>query len=491
MMTEIHQPTIEIEKGRLCFVESPCVEVTMAEYKDTGVSRYYLNPFDEALPELEKVKSNFLTLLSNYPPVPSDAYRRSGEVTRSAELAIIDSIVIPFPEFEEAAVALTLILREAYVSRNPLTAVDRQRRHALAAGGKDGLPFPRDWKSTAKGHGIVSISGMGKSTLVAVHNLHYPQLIYHQFAKGEQSRYRDDELRCYQLVYLVLRVPHDGTLKSLCLQFFRQIDEIFGTKYHRQAKALRNIAPMADLMHQVATAVSLGIVFIDEVQNLRSATGNNAEIILNLFAELIEKAGISVVVIATPAVQKVIKKNVRNARKLFSYGGTEIVPMAKGSDQLNDFFDALWDYTFVSNKGELTKSIRNAWYQACGGNTAFASLAFMLSQRYEIGKREVIDTASFARTLSKEMAFLQPAISALCSKKENRLAAFDDLLFDKRYRALRKNFGLKVSTAESDDDEFDELAEETGKDESAGSKKPPAREKKSGGDAGKRDPLAS
>ena len=127
---------------------------------------------------------------------------------------------------------------------------------------------------------------MGKTTFVQTFLLRYPKVIQH-------TGYGESHLKCHQIPYLVVRVPHDGTLKSLCLQFFDEIDALLGTNYSRQARSLRNIAPMVQLMNQVATAVSLGVLIIDEVQNLRSANGLNAELMLNLFSEIIERLGIS------------------------------------------------------------------------------------------------------------------------------------------------------------------------------------------------------
>ncbi len=111
-----------------------------------------------------------------------------------------------------------------------------------------------------------AVSGMGKTTFISSFLLGYPQIIRH-------TQYHGRKLKCHQIVYLVLRVPHDATLKSLCLQFFDKVDHLLGTNYLRQARGLRQIAPMVHLMNQVATATSLGFIVIDDIQNLRSAKG--------------------------------------------------------------------------------------------------------------------------------------------------------------------------------------------------------------------------
>jgi hypothetical protein len=116
----------------------------------------------------------------------------------------------------------------------------------------------------------------------------------------------------------------------------------------------------------------------------------------------------------------------------------------------------------VKKKGRLDDSVRDAWYNASGGNSAFAALAFMLSQRNAIGGGEVVDAAAFRHTATTDMAFLQPAIAALRNRAHNELAAFDDLVFSPRYRDLRHQMGVKESPSRiSSNEEFDDLAGNT------------------------------
>lgn len=422
-----------------------------ASYTDTGVARFAGNPFVEAMPPLESTKAAFLTSLSHYPVKPTGAVKKAGEIVRIMELSSLNDLVFPFPEYQKAALALTTIMREAYVARNPLSVVDRQRRHVLATQDASGLPLPSNWKSSAKGHSIMAVSGMGKTTFVKAFLLRYPQVIAHR-------GYRGEHLNCHQVVYVLIRIPHDATLKGLCLQFFREIDGLLGTQYAAQAIRVWTIASMVDLMNKVATAVSLGLLVVDEVQNLKNAKGGDADVVLNLFSEIIERLGISLVTIATPAVQEVFEGSVRNARKIASHGETVIKPMGKKDAQWRDFCETHWAYTYVKKHGPLTQPILDTWHKVSAGNTAFAALAFSLAQRNEIGGREIIDEAAFERTAAVDMGFLQPAIAALRSGKPAQMRAFDDLMFSEQYRALRASLGASESAAAPTyQEEFEEI----------------------------------
>ncbi|KWC20170.1 ATP-binding protein [Burkholderia ubonensis] len=424
--------------------------IVSACYTHTGVRRFDGNPFIEALPPLPATREAFLIQLANYPDRPTHALRRASPIIRLMELTTLTEIVYPFPDYEKSAIALASMLRETYVARNPLTAMDMQRRHALATNAEDGLPFPPDWRSSAKGYCMMAVSGMGKTTFADAFLLRYPQVIEHEAYDGQP-------LRCRQVVYLVLRVPHDATLKSLCLQFFAEVDRLLGTDYMRRAKAVRHISPMVELMNQVATAISLGLIVVDEVQHIRSASGATAELMLNLFSDIMERLGISLFLMATPALDIALSANVRNTRKAISYGFTKLAPMRRKGAEWIDFCDTYWDYMYVSHKTRLTDEIRNVWYDVSAGNTAFAVLAYLLTQRNAIGGVETVDATGFRRTLNTDMAILAPAIQALRSRRSNLLVKFDDLLFGDAYQSLMKQLKVDFPMSSTSDEEFDDL----------------------------------
>ncbi|MCX4173719.1 MULTISPECIES: ATP-binding protein [Paraburkholderia] len=425
-----------------------------ARYVRTGVRRFDGHPYIEALPPLPETKQALLLQLSNYPDPPTGKVRQASDIVRIMELSTLSDVVYPFPDYGESALDLTKIIRESYVARNPLNAIDIQRRHALASNSADGLPFPSDWKSSAEGHIMVAITGMGKSTFWNAFSLRYPQVIDH-------TAYGDHPLAAVQIVYIVLSVPHDATLKGLCVQFFEEIDRILGkTEYSKVARSVRTIALMVQLMHTVATTVSLGLIVIDDVQNLSAAQGPTAEFLLNLFSQIVERLGISLFLISTPAIDKVLINIVRNTRKSASSGCVPMLPMARNSALWKDFSETYWDYTFVKKKKRLTDSIRNAWWDASAGDTAFAVLAFMLTQQNAIGGTvEEVNEQGFQRTMATNMAILQPAIASLRCGRISTLKRFDDLLFGKEYWDLMRRIKTEPAAESSVKEDFDEVTE--------------------------------
>lgn len=396
-----------------------------AQYTKTGARIFDGNPYIEALPPLEDSKQAIVERMTHLPPKPTSANRNASELVRVAELAMLNTIVYALSEYKRAGTNATQNIRETYVGRNPIATQDAERRRALAlrdAKATD-LPFPSNFASTARGQALLGYSGCSKTTFANAFSLPYDVVIHH-------TRYNDLAFDCRQLPWVKLRVPHDATLKSLCLQFFVTIDRMLGdTQFIKEAQRAGSIAAMALVMARVCAQVAVGTIFIDEVQNLRSARNGHAEIVLNFLSEIIESAGISLMIAGTPAVQDVIARSVRNIRKATSGGDNWFGLLSVADGEWEAFAECYWGYQLVRNKRALTKEALNAWYRCSAANPAFAALSFTLAQRLEIGGREFIDETSFQRVAQHDMGSLGPAVAALLSGKQEVLRNFDDLFF--------------------------------------------------------------
>jgi hypothetical protein len=160
---------------------------------------------------------------------------------------------------------------------------------------------------------------------------------------------------------------------------------------------------------------------------------------------------------ATPALNITLSTNVRNTRKGVSIGYRSLSPMKRDSEEWIDFTDTYWDHTYVRNKARLTNKIRDAWYNVSAGDTAFAVLAYLLTQRNAIGGVEVVNEAGFHQTFETDMAILAPAIRALLSRKTTDLVKFDDLLFGNEYESLMSQIKVDFPTSSNSNEEFDDI----------------------------------
>jgi hypothetical protein len=90
----------------------------------------------------------------------------------------------------------------------------------------------------------------------------YPQAIRH-------CQYKDRQLSMFQLVWLMLQTPHDGSIKALARQFFIEVDNLLGTQYAAAYAGPRVTAEdMLVSMARLAGLLNLGVLVIDEIQDV-------------------------------------------------------------------------------------------------------------------------------------------------------------------------------------------------------------------------------
>lgn len=402
--------------------------VQEAKYHSSKIQAYRNNPLIEALPPLQPF-AELATALEHFPAKPTAKTRKQDEWERYQAVGNLRRIIVASPEYKSASIQLHSLLRDTYLARNCTTESEEIRCFAIANLKVDeDLKLPDDWKSTASGHMIISSTGTGKTTFIDAFLLRLPQVIRH-------TRYNGEDLGRTQIVYLKLSIPPDGTLKAFCLNFFRAVDNLLHTNYLKQAYAAETVAKMTLLMGKVATSISLGLLIVDEFQNLKIAKTEQCVIVFNLFVQIIEDYGISVVTLCTPAIQKLLKAKIAITRKLM--GNTTYFPlMAAGGDEWNHFTDAVWPYCYTKDAPAITPGIRAAWHNASGGNAAFAVQAYKLAQEHAIMNDQNVDELCFELVLNTSFAALKPAIDALVRGHPTELDAFEDLISDPDSKAL-------------------------------------------------------
>jgi hypothetical protein len=260
----------------------------LASYHVPTHARYVGNPLIEALPEpyTSEQALHFLRLHPTY----EDAWRNKPSRERLEVLLSLADFFQPLTQHLDLEQRFSRMLRHGYISRNPLEqgywAQTREQCKAMA----EFVPGAMHQGARAQGFTLLGISGIGKSRALERILSLYPQVILHEAFAGKRFTW-------VQLVWLKLDCPQDGSLKGLCQGFFEEVDAILGTNYyatyalHGRASTDQMLVSMA----RVARLHSLGTLVIDELQNLRQATGNMAERVLNFFVQLDNTIGVPVI----------------------------------------------------------------------------------------------------------------------------------------------------------------------------------------------------
>ena len=176
---------------------------------------------------------------------------------------------IPLEHHLRLESAFSTMLRQGYVTRNPLTTdYIRRLRDGYERITLRNLQVGKARvRSSAEGFALLGASGAGKTTGMERVLEYYPQVLLHPDLCGLK-----------QVTWLKIDCPYRGSPKQLCLNFFQQLDLLLGTNYLvRYGNGRSAIDLMMTQMAQTANRHALGVLIVDEIQHLKLAKGFGPE----------------------------------------------------------------------------------------------------------------------------------------------------------------------------------------------------------------------
>ncbi len=403
-------------------------EFEEAVYKNQELEEYSYNPFIEALPPIftaEDVIDRFTVL-----PAITDVDRNKTENLRYHIIKRTKNFLQPLPIHVELERKLSTLIRRGYLGRNPLDKSFLGKLRVLNRLDDTSIKENElqneleNIRTTADSISIIGISGIGKTTAIERLLLMYPQIIKHFEYKGESFTRT-------QIVWLKIDCPYDGSLSTLCKNFFKAIDDILGTRYlEKFGYSNRITSTMMINMTKLAWRYGIGVLVIDEIQQLLN-TKNDKEEMLNFFVTLTNTVGIPTVLIGTSKAQKVFNGNFRQARRAGSDGSIIWDRMQRDSDEWDFFLRSIWEFQGLKNVCELTDKMKEAFYDECQGITAVAVNLFLLAQERTLqdGKEE-LTVAIIRETAKKDLHMIQPMIKALRNNNLAEIIKYEDISID-------------------------------------------------------------
>lgn len=436
------------------------VAMISALYRETGVAAYEGNPFIEALPPLQESVDSAAALRSNMCFKPEDLQK--SRVIRAHNICrIADEFFQPLGAHMLLSERVSMMIRGGYVGRNPKKG-DLQKHlqngyERVQTGDLSTFRF-EEAKSTAQSMLLIGCSGSGKTTSLERILQTYPQVIYHP------------EFNLEQVVYLKVDCSHNGSLKEICLNFFRALDKALGSDYEKRYGLKRHgIETMLALMAQIANAHALGLLVIDEIQHLsRSKSGGSAEM-LNFFVTMVNTIGVPVMLIGTPKARDIFEADLRSARRGAGLGAIFWEPMSQGNpDKLNQewvaFTNNLWSHQLLQSRDVLlSDDVRKVWYDLSQGVMDIVVKLFVLAQLRALAlKKERITEGLLRQVYKDELVPVHPMLEALRSGIPERIAKYSDLMvpeIDKRLIQLQQDIAaIKEQTV--DEQALQQLATE-------------------------------
>lgn len=336
---------------------------------------------------------------------------------------------------------LSICIRQGYIRRNPLDISSARRANELYAAAMERRQptVPAEYIPNSVGFAIIGVSGVGKSTAVSSILHKYPQVIQH-------THYHGRMLDCKQIVWLKLDCSHNGSERGLCLSFLREVDRLVGTNYFAAYEKRATVDTLLTEMTRVASAYSLGVLLVDEIQHLANSR-NDSQKLLNFFVTLENTIGVPVVLMGTPGALPLLQGDFRSARRCCAHGDIFWNPLqwdeAVQFSEWEMFLKQMWQYQWIRKPVSLSVDFVRAMYEETQGIEALAVILFILLQEEAIRNgTETILLTDISQVAQKNMKIVQPMLNALRSGDPKKIAQYSDIIstFMNDIRSRRETF---------------------------------------------------
>jgi len=401
-----------------------------AVYSPAELDEYAGNPFIEALPHIMS-EDEIIEYLTVTPSI-RDEDRLLPDRLRFHKIKRIKDFLHPLEEHFIIQQRLSELIRSGYLGRNPLDPAFLTRLRVLnELQGDDDIPQTEQISSqmqyiqcTAESFSIIGVSGMGKTTAIERLLRLYPQVIRH-------DEYNGKLLNKTQIVWLKIDCPYDGSLSTLCKNFFQSIDTLLGTNYLAKYGILNRVtSTMLINMTRLVCLYGIGVLVIDEIQHLLQSKNDQYEM-LNFFVTLSNTVGVPTVLIGTPSAKKLFTGNFRQARRVASAGNIIWDRMVENSPEWEVFLESLWEFQCLRERVPLTKELKRAFYYECQGITSVAISLFVLAQDRAVAEGSERLTAQLLKTtVEKDLAFLMPMLKAIRNNDIASILKYEDISVD-------------------------------------------------------------
>jgi phosphoribosylformylglycinamidine (FGAM) synthase PurS component len=399
-------------------------EAEIANYNEQIIEEYRGNPLIEALPPILS-KYEVMVKLAVYPYFNVKERELDQQYRVHLVQRLLNNYFQPLSTHIDLENRLSRVIRQGYLSRNPLRpefARSMNQGYDMILNEDINMYNRNDSNSNTYGFSLIGTSGCGKtSSILRVLNT-MPQIIKH-------SEYKGRKLNMYQLVYLKMDCPFDGSTRALCVNFFHNVDLKLGTNYHKKFSNSRISAnALLPIMSQICKSHFLGCLIIDEIQHLSLAKSGGAQKMLAFFCTLINELEIPVVLIGTNKAMSIIQSDFRNARRGSGSQGDMTFDRMKKDENWNLFLEGMWEYQWTKKVVPLTEELNDIMYYHSQGIADVCKKIYTLSQIRAIGTGKEMITEKIINDVSKQsLKIMQPMLEALRTGNLSKLALYEDI----------------------------------------------------------------
>ena len=390
----------------------------VAKYRQFKQIEYNHNPIIETLPPILS-QAEFVDLATKLPLYdPSERQLPASE--RFHFIERLSRYFDPLSITIDLQQTICVLLMSGYISRNPVQPEYARRSRQIYGSikAKDGHNLENyvTVPTTASGLTIIGESGLGKSTNLANILDTYPQVIIHP------------QYNVTQIVWLKVDCPHAGSLKGLCTDIFLAVDRLLGTNNFKKFGSKGNSEDyMLAQVAQIAHTHHLGLLVIDEMQNLANARRGRDDL-LNFLVKMDNIIGIPVIRVGTNEAEPILTGNFRNARRGTGEGAVRWKRM-ENDNNWQFFVEGMWEYQWTKTEVSYSEEISNALYEETQGIIDILIKLYKMVQwrAISLGSNEVITVDLIHQVAQEGLYLVKPMLDAIRTGNLVRMKKYRDI----------------------------------------------------------------
>ncbi|MBS0343690.1 MAG: ATP-binding protein, partial [Proteobacteria bacterium] len=395
----------------------------IAEYKPQPLPEHQGNGCIEAL-ELSLDPLEVKCVLEYLPKVHEDASTMKDNV-RLQILMGLTNFMLPLTCHLQASVAVDAMMRQGYVGRTARSPQHIRIFHRVAQYARDEAFRQRHDSICAQSSAaLIGVSGMGKTSTLRRFLARQSQVIYHPANDVAQVTWLH--------VKMVSEVPG---VKGLCERIIKAIDDLFPFKKYYRTYVGSGRASASALIHHAGFLMNahlVGLLIVDELQNLRTKSGDNP--VMSELASLCDLTEVPILFVTTPKAKRILTEAARQMRRSLNmgFGNWNRLPAfdtcfdSEGQRRtLNgewvEIARELWKHCVLRKKRKLDDSMLSVLYECSQGIIDLTIKLFIVSEWTAILSGEEELSESLVRDVYQTyMTVLHPLIEAY---KRNDTAA--------------------------------------------------------------------
>ena len=348
-----------------------------AQYREGELPEYNGHPLITALPPI--VPDRMVNPLYSTKWSSSNDEREAPAHLRSKMVKRLKQFMFPLPEYVDLFRSIEDAIITGYLPKNPTTPTGQHFLHYMNSRDTSAQPISGAFCPTGSALSLFGESGAGKSFGVMRTLEQYPQVIVHNEFAGRP-------LPLKQVTWLSIECPTAASVSGFATAVLDQLGKALGSDQLERYPTPRSIYEAGIYIQRRLRSLWLGILVLDELQNLSIGKSDLRAHFLNLLLILINEAGVPVLFCGNNEAKPLLQETLRNARRAEDAGQIDLGPIDRRIWPM--FVQELWPMQYTSTVTSLDDNLSEKLYNLSKGLPAFAVKIYMKAQECVIGTGE-------------------------------------------------------------------------------------------------------